>query len=150
MGKPTKIPSSEWEVMEILWAESPLSATEIYERMETASTWGAKTVRTFLSRLLQKQAVSRRKIHGMYVFEPAVRRSDCLRQESQSFIDRFFDGNSVSLVVHLLDEERLTDADMERLQTLLKTRKSARRGEQRGMGGTPMPRKTPAPRKGTS
>jgi len=126
MSTPTKIPSSEWEVMEILWAESPLSASEIYERMGTVTTWGAKTVRTFLGRLLRKKAVSRRKLHGTYVFDPVVRLRDCLRQESQSFIDRFFQGNSVSLVVHLLEEERLNDADVERLQTLLKKRRSAR------------------------
>jgi len=122
MSKPTKIPPSEWEIMEVLWGESPLSAAEIFERMGAATSWSVKTVRAFLDRLLQKEAVSRRKIHGMYVFEPVVRRSDCLRQESQSFLDRFFQGKAISMIAHFLDEERLGAADVERLRGLLAER----------------------------
>ncbi|MCL2645860.1 MAG: BlaI/MecI/CopY family transcriptional regulator [Phycisphaerales bacterium] len=125
MSKPTKIPPSEWEVMEILWSESPLSAAEIFERMPAergGASWTVKTVRAFLDRLLQKQAVARRKIHGMYVFEPAIRRNDCLLQESQSFLDRFFHGNPMSLIAHFLEEERLDAQDVQRLRRLLKKR----------------------------
>ena len=105
--------------MEILWNESPLSAAEIFERMPSDTTWTVKTVRAFLDRLLQKEAVFRRKIHGMYVFEPGVRRTDCLQQESKSFLDRFFHGNPISLIAHFLEEEQLSEDDVKRLHKLL-------------------------------
>ena len=132
MGTPTKIPSSEWEIMEVLWVESPLSAAEIQERLAASTSWGVKIVRTFLGRLQRKKGVSRRTIHGTYVFDPVVCRRDCLRLESQSFIDRFFDGNSVSLVVHLLEEEHLNNADVARLRSLLEKREKALRSRQKG------------------
>jgi BlaI family penicillinase repressor len=119
MTKPTKIPPSEWEIMEILWNESPLSAAEVFERMPSDTSWTVKTVRAFLDRLLQREAVSRRKIHGMYVFEPVVRRTDCLRLESKSFLDRFFQGNPISMIAHFLEDERLDEEDVRRLQNLL-------------------------------
>ena len=122
MSKSMKIPPSEWEVMEVLWSESPLSAAEIFERMPADTSWTVKTVRAFLDRLLQKEAVARRKIHGMYVFEPAIRRNDCLQQESQSFLDRFFHGNPMSLIAHFLEEEHLDEQDVQRLRKLLKKR----------------------------
>jgi len=142
MSKPTKIPPSEWEIMEILWGESPLSAAEIFERMGPATSWSVKTVRAFLDRLLQKEAVSRRKIHGMYVFEPLVRRSDCLRLESQSFLDRFFQGNPISLIAHYLEAEQLADADVERLRSLLEKREEA---VQRDAGVSPATQKEGQP-----
>jgi len=120
--------------MEVLWSESPLSAAEVLERMGAATSWGVKTVRAFLGRLQRKKAVSRRKIHGTYVFDPVVRRGDCLRLESQSFVDRFFHGNSVSLIAHLLDEDRLDAADVQRLRALLEKREG---GPGRGTRGTP-------------
>ena len=120
MSKPTKIPPSEWEIMEILWNESPLSAAEVFERMPTDTPWTVKTVRAFLDRLLQKEAVSRRKIHGMYVFEPVVRRTDCLRQESRSFLDRFFNGSPISMIAHFLEEEQLDEEDVRRLRNILR------------------------------
>ncbi len=119
MSKPTKIPPSEWEIMEILWNESPLSAAEIFERMPSDTSWSVKTVRAFLDRLLQKEAVSRRKIHGMLVFEPIVPRTDCLRLESKSFLDRFFHGNPISMIAHFLEEEPLNPEDVERLRSIL-------------------------------
>jgi len=119
MPKSTKIPPSEWEIMEILWGESPLSAAEIFERMPPDTSWTVKTVRGFLDRLMQREAVSRRKIHGKYVFEPLARRADCLRQESRSFLDRFFKGNSISMIAHFLEEDRLGDEDLKRLQNML-------------------------------
>ena len=119
MSKSTKIPPSEWEIMEILWRESPLCAAEIFERMPPDTPWNVKTVRAFLDRLLQKEAISRRKIHGMYVFEPLVRHADCLRQESRSFLERFFKGNSLSMIAHFLEEEQLDKDDVRRLRNML-------------------------------
>lgn len=129
MSKQIRIPPSEWVVMEILWEESPLSAAEIAERLPEndapGAEWNAKTVRAFLDRLLQKDAVSRKKIHGMYVFEPSVRREDALRQESRSFLDRFFQGNSLSMIRHFVENETLSDVDIERLKKLLDERKES-------------------------
>ena len=138
MSKPTRIPPSEWEIMEVLWSQSPLSAAEVLERVEPMTSWTIKTVRELLTRLQQKNVISRRTIHGTYVFDPAVCRGDCLRQESRSFVERFFQGNSISLIAHLLKEGPLNDADLQRLRSLLEQCEDA----QRNTGTTP-PRKTP-------
>jgi len=139
MSKPTRIPPSEWEIMEVLWGQSPLSAIEVLERVEATTSWSDKTVRSLLARLLQKKVLSRRTIHGTWVFDPAMRRDECLQQENRSFIDRFFQGNSISLIAHLLKEEPLNDADLQRLRSLLEQCEDA----QRNTGTTPAPRKTP-------
>ena len=123
MSKQMRIPPSEWVVMEVLWEEAPLSAAEISERLPPDTEWNVKAVRAFLDRLLQKDAISRRKIHGMYVFEPLVRREDSLRHESRSFLDRFFQGNPISMISHFVENEDLSDADMQRLSQLLEKRK---------------------------
>lgn len=131
MSKIVKIPPSEWAVMEILWNESPLSATEIAERLPERpieeGVWNAKTVRAFLDRLIRKEAVSRRKIHGMFVFEPLVHREESLRQESRSFLDRFFRGNPLSMISHFVENEELSDAEIERLQKILEQQRKNNR-----------------------
>ena len=129
--EPINITPAEWDIMEVLWEQSPLSATEIFEALQTQPDWNVKTVRSFLDRLVQKQAVSKGKIHGMNVFKPVPQRSQCLRQESESFLQRFFQGNPVSLVRHFVEQQPLSDEDIARLQILLeekqpKTKKSRR------------------------
>jgi BlaI family transcriptional regulator, penicillinase repressor len=121
--QPINITPAEWEIMEVLWQQSPQSAAEIYETLQAQTDWTVKTVRSFLDRLVQKKAVRKQKIHGMNVFKPMPKRSQCLRQESESFLQRFFQGNPVSLVRHFVEQEALSDQDIARLQALLDKKK---------------------------
>ena len=121
--KPVNITPAEWDIMEVLWQRSPLSAAEICEILRGRTAWTAKTVRSFLDRLVQKKAVHKEKIHGMNVFRPIPKRSECLHQESQSFLKRFFQGSPVSLVRHFVEQESLSDQDIARLQELLDKRR---------------------------
>ena len=121
--KPINITPAEWDIMEVLWRQSPLSAAEIYETLQAQTDWTVKTVRSFLDRLVQKKAVRKDKIHGMNVFKPIPKRSQCLRQESESFLKRFFHGNPVSLVRHFVEQESLSDQDIVRLKELLDKKK---------------------------
>jgi len=116
---PIRIAPTEWEVLEILWAGAPLSAAEVFDRLPPDTDWTVKTVRAFLDRLIQKCAVNRYKVHGIYVFEPVIERTQCLRQESRSFLDRFFRGNPVSMIRHFIEQEQLSEKDISRLQELL-------------------------------
>ena len=121
--QPVNITPAEWEIMEVLWQRSPLSAAEIYESLQTQTDWSIKTLRSFLDRLVQKKAVHKKKVHGMNVFDPLPKRSQCLRQESESFLHRFFKGNAVSLVRHFVEQETLSDQDIARLQAFLEKKK---------------------------
>jgi BlaI family penicillinase repressor len=120
---PINITPAEWDIMEVLWQQSPLSAAEIYKTLQAQTDWTVKTVRSFLDRLVQKKVVQKDKIHGMNVFRPNPKRSRCLRQESESFLQRFFQGNPVSLVRHFVEQESLSDQDIARLQELLEKKK---------------------------
>ena len=123
-----RISQSEWEIMEVLWSRSPLSAAEIFGELEHMTTWNNKTVRSFLDRLEQKAAVFKKKAHGINVFEPAIKREKCLRMESSSFLSRFFKGNPVSMMAHFIEREELSDDDIKRLQKLLKSKKHNNEG----------------------
>jgi len=116
---PIRIAPTEWEIMEVLWKTTPLSAAEIFEHLPSETEWNVKTVRAFLDRLIRKKAVSRHKIHGIYVFEPLLDRSKCLREESRFFLDRFFRGNPISMISHFIEQESLSNEDIEKLRKIL-------------------------------
>ena len=123
MRTPPETADGRYHRLTILWQQSPLSAAEIYESLQAQTDWSIKTIRSFLDRLVQKKAVRKQKIHGMNVFKPVPQRSQCLRQESESFLQRFFQGNPVSLVRHFVEQESLSDQDIARLQELLDKKK---------------------------
>ncbi len=116
------ISPSEWEVIEVLWEQSPLSASEIYEVLKDETTWNNRTVRSFLDRLEQKGTIAKEKKHGVNVYVPLLKREHCLRRESRSFMERFFSGNPVSMMTHFIEKEKLSDEQIEKLQELLETK----------------------------
>ena len=56
--RPNKISDAELQLLQLLWDDSPLGATEIFDRIPADRDWTLATVKTFLSRLVTKGAVT--------------------------------------------------------------------------------------------
>ena len=59
-------------------------------------------MKTLLGRLLAKGALAHEPRGKAYVYRPAVKRDDCVRQESDSFLDRVFGGAAAPLLAHFV------------------------------------------------
>ena len=115
-----RISGAEHEVMEVLWRESPLTATEVAERVPTERGWSIRTVKTLLSRLLAKGVLSHEAEGRRYLYRPTVDREDYVTQESRRLLDRLFGGRVTPLVAHLAERDDLSDKDIAEIEALLK------------------------------
>lgn len=116
-----KISDSEWEVMKVVWAKAPVTATEIIERLKGRQTWKPKTVKTLIARLVQKKALSHTQKEGReYYYTPVHEEKEYVRAESRSFLQRIYGGSIKPMLVHYLENEPLTDEDIRELKQLLK------------------------------
>lgn len=119
-----RISEAEQAVMEVLWADSPLGAAEVAERIEASRGWNIRTVKTLLSRLLQKEVLEHREDGRRYLYWPVIPREDYVAQESGRLIDRVFGGRVTPLVAHLAERNRLTPRDIEEIERILRELKS--------------------------
>ncbi|HET7607626.1 MAG TPA: BlaI/MecI/CopY family transcriptional regulator, partial [Gammaproteobacteria bacterium] len=69
-----ELSKSEQRVLDVLWSESPLTVGQVIERLQKASDWHENTIKTLLTRLVQKKAVARRKDGGRFFYRPLVSR----------------------------------------------------------------------------
>lgn len=115
----TKLSTLEWEIMEVLWAKSPLSASEVHEHIPEHHGCHVKTVRSLLDRMLKKEAVVRVKKHGVWVFTQALEREACLVKESRSFLQRYFGEQPVPMIAHLVKNDMLSNAELDELRALI-------------------------------
>lgn len=118
-----RISSAEHEVMEVLWRDSPLTATEVAERVPAARGWSVRTVKTLLSRLLAKGVLTHEEEGRRYLYRPAVDRDDYVTQESRRLLDRLFGGRATALVAHLAERDDLSARDIAEIEALLKALK---------------------------
>jgi len=52
-----KISEAEWEVMRVLWNESPLTANKIVDELTATTRWKGTTIRTLINRLVEKSVI---------------------------------------------------------------------------------------------
>jgi len=114
------ISDSEWAIMEALWESSPQTASEVTKTLRASMNWAENTVRTLLTRLVEKGALkTSENASGTRTFIPAVKREACVRAESQSFLDRIFGGAAKPLLVHFAQNSKLTAEEIKELKKLL-------------------------------
>ena len=114
------ISESEWTVMEALWESAPQTASELTKLLRKKTKWAENTVRTLLTRLVEKGALATAEnASGTRVFSPAVTREACVGVESESFMQRIFRGASKPLLVHFAQNAQLTPEEVRELKRLL-------------------------------
>lgn len=117
---PDRISDAEHAVMEVLWDSPAASATDVCDVVCEPRGWSLATVKTLLSRLVQKQAIKAEPDGRRYLYSPMIERADYVGGESRRLVDRLFGGRAASLVAHLAETEALTEDDLADIEALLK------------------------------
>lgn len=113
-----KLSEAEWKVMTVVWDRSPASARQVCEVLEAETEWAYSTVKTLLTRLAGKGAVTFTMRANTRWFEPALSRKRAQRSALKSLLDRAFGGTFGSLVHHLAQEEQLTMEERATLEAI--------------------------------
>ncbi len=123
MKKIPHISDAEWKIMKTVWCHSPITANEIIEGMEN-SNWKPKTIKTLLSRLVKKEALDFKKEGRSYLYFPLVTEKECIKAENHSFLHRVYDGALNVMFTNFLEQQELSQEDIEELKKILNEKKS--------------------------
>lgn len=115
-----RISEAEHAIMEVLWDRSPASAAEVCDAVCAKRDWSIPTVKTLLSRLVQKEAVGTTPQGRKFLYHPLIERSDYVGGESRRLVDRLFGGRAAPLFAQLAESEALTDDDLAEIEALLR------------------------------
>ncbi|OYW44539.1 MAG: CopY family transcriptional repressor [Sphingomonadales bacterium 12-68-11] len=115
-----RISDAEHAVMEVLWDQSPLAASDVCEAVCAARGWSMPTVKTLLSRLVAKGAVSTEPDGRRFLYTPLLAREAYVGTESRRLVDRLFGGRAAPLFAHLAETESLTKDDIAEIEKLLR------------------------------
>jgi BlaI family penicillinase repressor len=126
---------AEWEVMKTLWDHGPLDARGVFAALPSRD-WAFQTVKTLLSRMVVKGAVGYDQVGNSYLYRAAVPREELTRQEVQSVFDRVVGAVVSPVLAHFIDEAKLSDEEIRKLQRLL-DEKRKKRPSGKGRRGKP-------------
>lgn len=114
-----QISDAEWAVMNLVWESQPIDASQVVEQLGAVNDWSAATIKTMLHRLVKKGALAHEADGKKYIYRSKVRRRDCVRRASRSFVDRVFGGQTAPALLQLVRSSKLSADEVEELRQLL-------------------------------
>ncbi|HEU4591558.1 MAG TPA: BlaI/MecI/CopY family transcriptional regulator [Steroidobacteraceae bacterium] len=110
----------EAELMEVLWEHGPSTVAEVRDRVPDDLAY--TTVLTMLRTLEAKGYVTHDTEGKAHRYSAVIERDAARRSALRAMSEKFFKGSTATLLTHFVAQEKLTDADVQRLRKLLAQR----------------------------
>ncbi|MBT2765955.1 BlaI/MecI/CopY family transcriptional regulator [Paenibacillus sp. NPDC058910] len=118
MNQVQKLSDTETELMEVIWeCTPPVTSTELLGLFaQRGKEWKAQTISTFLSRLVDKGALTVTRHGRTNKYMPRISPEDYKLMETQHVLDGLYQGSVKNLISALYDGEKLSDEDIAELK----------------------------------
>ena len=118
------ITAAELKIMKIVWQLGSCTVRQTLDALpkDAGSPPAYTTIMTMMKQLAEKGALNVDCDRQPFVYTPAVRRDQVLRQRVSQFLQTVFDGHAEDLVLHLVEEADLSAADIRRMEAKIRRR----------------------------
>lgn len=116
------ITESELKIMNILWNEYPLTSNEIIDRLCGYNGWSITTIRTFISRLVSKNAIRTETDNKDYRYYPNISHRSFLKYQNKHFLEKVYDSSPILLLKNLVEDDSLSYEELNDLKTTIENR----------------------------
>ena len=109
----------EWAIMNAVWDHEPCAAGTVQEVLQETHNWAYSTVKTLLTRLVDKGVLAEHKERNASVYEPLLSETKARRSALRALLDNAFDGTFAPLLQFLAEDHQLGARDRAALARLL-------------------------------
>ena len=106
----------ELRLMRVLWQQGPATVGVVVDALPGRRAPAYNTVLTMMRILEKKGYVRHRKEGRAFVFEAIIDEANARRSALRYMLDRFFNNSPGTLVLSLLEHEKVTDAELQQLR----------------------------------
>ncbi len=115
---------AELEILQVLWGTGPTTLGKIHQGLCQQRSVAKTTVATMLNIMLEKKLVKRREGTGSYRWKAAISHTHAAAGMMGKLIDRVFAGSAGRMVTHLLEDQQLSEEELEEIWRLLSQRRA--------------------------
>jgi predicted transcriptional regulator len=105
----------ELDIMKLVWDRKEATVRDVYEALRARRRIAYTSVLTMMNVLERKGHLRKRAEGRSFVYQAARPRGQVLRAMVREFVERVFGGATEPLLVHLLEDRKLTRRDLEAL-----------------------------------
>jgi BlaI family transcriptional regulator, penicillinase repressor len=123
--KPKKavLTEQELEIMKVVWQRGSATVRDVYEELLTRRKIAYTTVMTMMGILEQKGHLKKSADERAYVYTPAQPQHEVVGSMVQDFVRRVFNGSATPLLVHLIEDQKISPEELDEISRLLKDKR---------------------------
>ena len=113
------IGEAELEIMKVIWnSEGPITSLDIGKAVEEKG-WKKTTIATFLTRLVEKEALAAEKQGKLYYYSPLISEKEYKQSQTKNLIQSLYNGSVKDFAVAFFKEQSLSDEDIAELKAII-------------------------------
>ncbi|MDR1914880.1 MAG: BlaI/MecI/CopY family transcriptional regulator [Clostridiales bacterium] len=128
MNKSSILTDSEWQIMQLLWNDSPLTITKMEKLLKDKTSWSKHVIISFLKRMLTKETITVKDDGRVKRFYPILTKKDIYLTETKTFLTKLYEGKLGLMISSLVDNDELKEDEIDELISILN--KSKETGKQ--------------------
>src|SRR5256885_1260546 len=109
--------------MKIVWSRDKSTVRDVYEELLRQRKIAYTTVMTMMGILEQKGHLKKSADERAYVYTPAQPKSQVVGNMVQDFVKRVFNGPAKPLLVHLVEDKKISPEELDEISKLLKDKR---------------------------
>ena len=113
----------ELEIMKIVWARDAATVRDVYEELLKRRKIAYTTVMTMMGILEQKGHLKKSADERAYVYTPSQPQREVVRSMVHDFLKRVFNGSAKPLLIQLVEDKKLSTAELDEIRKLLKDKR---------------------------
>ena len=114
-----KLGDLELRILNVLWEKGPSTVREVLEALAGAPKPAYTTVLTMMRLMHEKGYLDRRERGRAHVYHAKLREKPTKRTLLEALIDTAFQGSAEALMVRLIEDEKLSPEEIERVKKLI-------------------------------
>lgn len=121
MARPKSSNPTDYElsILKILWEESPLSVSQILERIEKKAKPAYSSLLTIVRLMETKGYLNHEKRGKAFFYWPILKQEKVSHQAITKLVDSIFGGNPYKLAVNIIQKEQLSEDEVAELKRIV-------------------------------
>src|ERR1700688_1123510 len=120
LPKSPTLTEHELEIMKIVWAREVATVRDVYEALLERRKIAYTTVMTMMKILEQKKYLLKTQEDRAYIYRPAKPKNQVIKGMVREFVNRVFNGSAEPLLVHLIEDRRRSEKDLDELARMIR------------------------------
>lgn len=117
------ITDAEWEIMRVVWTQGETTSKEVTQLLNQKTEWKNTTVKTLLSRLVDKGMIATKPLGNKFIYYPLVEERQSIQTVSQEILGKVCSKKIGTVIEAMISDSLLSFADIEKIESMLKEKR---------------------------